>query len=89
MPNSQIRKVIADRLTFSKQSIPHYYVTVQVQVDSLMKMRAKFNKVSSVKLSVNDIVMKEGRYLDYPAFYVNPNSGNLEWYLDKDATNWL
>ena len=58
MPNSQIRKVIADRLTFSKQSIPHYYVTVQVQVDSLMKMRAKFNKVSSVKLSVNDFVMK-------------------------------
>ena len=38
---------------------------------------------------INDIVMKEGRYLDYPAFYVNPNSGNLEWYLDKDATNWL
>lgn len=38
---------------------------------------------------INDIVMKEGRYLDYPAFYVNPNSGNLEWFLDKDATNWL
>lgn len=45
-------------MTFSKQSIPHYYVTVQVQVDNLMKMRAKFNKVSSVKLSVNDFVMK-------------------------------
>lgn len=58
LPNSQIRKVIAERLTFSKQSIPHYYVTVQVQVDSLMKMRAKFNKVSTVKLSVNDFVMK-------------------------------
>jgi pyruvate dehydrogenase E2 component (dihydrolipoamide acetyltransferase) len=27
--NSQIRKVIADRLTYSKQSIPHYYVTIQ------------------------------------------------------------
>ncbi|MEN8203602.1 MAG: 6-phosphogluconolactonase [Bacteroidota bacterium] len=38
---------------------------------------------------INDIVMKEGRYLDYPAFYVNPSSGNLEWFLDKDATNWL
>jgi 6-phosphogluconolactonase len=38
---------------------------------------------------INDIVMKEGRYLDYPAFYVNPGSGNLEWFLDKDATNWL
>lgn len=39
--------------------------------------------------AINDIVMKEGRYLDYPAFYVNPNSGNLEWFLDKEATNWL
>jgi pyruvate dehydrogenase E2 component (dihydrolipoamide acetyltransferase) len=58
LPNSTIRKVIADRLTYSKQSIPHYYVTVQVQVDNLMKMRAKFNKVSEVKLSVNDFVMK-------------------------------
>jgi hypothetical protein len=33
--------------------------------------------------------MKEGDYMDYPAFYVNPASGNLEWFLDKDATNWL
>ncbi len=38
---------------------------------------------------VNEIVMKEGSYLDYPAFYVDPASGNLEWYMDKDATNWL
>jgi pyruvate dehydrogenase E2 component (dihydrolipoamide acetyltransferase) len=58
LPNSQIRKVIADRLTYSKQNIPHYYVTIQVSVDNLMKMRAKLNKVSSVKLSVNDFVMK-------------------------------
>ena len=50
--------MVADRLTFSKQSIPHYYVTVKVEVDNLMKMRAKFNKVSAVKLSVNDFVMK-------------------------------
>ena len=58
LETSQIRKVIADRLTYSKQSIPHYYVSTQVQVDSLMAMRAKLNKVSSVKLSVNDFVMK-------------------------------
>ena len=38
---------------------------------------------------VNEIVMKEGAYLDYPAFYVAPNSGNLEWYLDMDATSWM
>lgn len=58
LENSQIRKVIAERLTFSKQNIPHYYVTVQVSVDNLMKVRAKLNGVSEVKLSVNDFVMK-------------------------------
>lgn len=52
--------------------------------------RVSFVVAGSRKSSViNDIVMKEGRYLDYPAFYVNPGSGNLEWFLDKDATNWL
>jgi 6-phosphogluconolactonase len=38
---------------------------------------------------VNSIVMKEGDYLDYPAFYINPNSGFLEWFMDQDATSWL
>lgn len=38
---------------------------------------------------INEIVMKEGNYLDYPAFYVAPHSGNLEWYMDQEATSWL
>ena len=38
---------------------------------------------------VNEIVMKEGVYLDYPAFYVAPQSGILEWYLDMEATSWM
>ena len=58
LENSQIRKVIAERLTYSKTSIPHYYVTTQVQVDNLMKLRAKLNKHSETKLSVNDFVIK-------------------------------
>lgn len=56
--NSGIRKVIAERLTYSKQNIPHYYVTVAVEVDNLMKIRAKLNKFSETKLSVNDFVIK-------------------------------
>ena len=50
--------MIADRLTFSKQNIPHYYVTIQVAVDNLIKLRAKLNAVSGSKISVNDFVMK-------------------------------
>lgn len=38
---------------------------------------------------VNEIVMKEGDYLSYPAFYVAPHSGYIEWYLDMEATSWM
>jgi pyruvate dehydrogenase E2 component (dihydrolipoamide acetyltransferase) len=58
MENSTIRKVIAERLTFSKQNIPHYYVTISVSVDELLKIRARLNKVASSKISVNDMVIK-------------------------------
>lgn len=50
--------MIAERLTFSKQNIPHYYVTVQVQVDNLIKLRSKLNNVAKSKISVNDMVIK-------------------------------
>ena len=55
---SNIRKVIADRLCYSKQNIPHYYVTVSVNVDNLIKLRAKLNSVAKSKISVNDMVIK-------------------------------
>ena len=57
LENSQIRKVIAERLTHSKQNIPHYYVTVQVQVDNLLALRTKLNKHSTSEISVNDMVV--------------------------------
>jgi pyruvate dehydrogenase E2 component (dihydrolipoamide acetyltransferase) len=56
--NTNIRKVIAERLSFSKQNIPHYYVTVSVNVDNLLKLRGKLNNVSKTKISVNDMVIK-------------------------------
>jgi pyruvate dehydrogenase E2 component (dihydrolipoamide acetyltransferase) len=55
---SQIRKIIAERLSFSKQNIPHYYVTISVSVDKLLALRARLNNVATSKISVNDLVMK-------------------------------
>jgi pyruvate dehydrogenase E2 component (dihydrolipoamide acetyltransferase) len=55
---SQIRKIIAERLSFSKQNIPHYYVTISVSVDKLLVLRARLNNVATSKISVNDLVMK-------------------------------
>jgi pyruvate dehydrogenase E2 component (dihydrolipoamide acetyltransferase) len=61
IPNSQIRKIIADRLLESKQTIPHYYLTVECEIDSLMKLRQKLNELGEkkgYKLSVNDFIIK-------------------------------
>lgn len=61
IPVSNIRGVIAKRLLESKQQIPHYYVTVECQVDKLLKLREKVNKKyekKGVKVSVNDFIIK-------------------------------
>jgi 6-phosphogluconolactonase len=38
---------------------------------------------------IREIFFKEGCHMEYPAFYVNPASGNLEWYLDQNAASLL
>ncbi|MEO9132676.1 MAG: pyruvate dehydrogenase complex dihydrolipoamide acetyltransferase [Sphingomonas sp.] len=58
---SNIRKVIARRLTESKQTVPHIYLTVDIRLDKLLKLRADFNAALAprgVKLSVNDLLIK-------------------------------
>jgi pyruvate dehydrogenase E2 component (dihydrolipoamide acetyltransferase) len=55
---TNMRKVIAERLLFSKTNIPHFYVNVECNVDKLLEIRAELNKFSPVKISVNDIVIK-------------------------------
>src|SRR5947209_5883898 len=58
---SNVRKTIARRLTESKQQIPHIYLTVDIQLDALLKLRGELNKgleSRGVKLSVNDLMIK-------------------------------
>ena len=58
---SSMRKVIAKRLQQSKQEIPHYYLTVECNMDSIMKLRQEINKTyekEGIKLSVNDFIIK-------------------------------
>jgi pyruvate dehydrogenase E2 component (dihydrolipoamide acetyltransferase) len=58
---SNIRKTIARRLTESKQQVPHIYLTVDIQLDSLLKLRGELNaglESRGVKLSVNDLLIK-------------------------------
>jgi len=61
MEASNVRKVIAKRLQQSKQTVPHYYLTVECNMDSISKLRQDINKSfekEGVKLSVNDFIIK-------------------------------
>ncbi|XP_061365147.1 dihydrolipoyllysine-residue acetyltransferase component 2 of pyruvate dehydrogenase complex, mitochondrial-like [Gastrolobium bilobum] len=62
IPLSQIRKVTASRLLLSKQTIPHYYLTVDACVDKIMSLRAQLNSLQEAsggaRISVNDLVIK-------------------------------
>jgi len=63
-PHSSMRKIIARRLTEAKQTVPHFYVSVDIEIDALLKLRAELNATSpkdgpgAFKLSVNDLVIK-------------------------------
>lgn len=61
IPVSNVRGVIAKRLLESKNQIPHYYLTVDCNVDRILELRARWNKSlekSGSKLSVNDFIIK-------------------------------
>ncbi|HTR84124.1 MAG TPA: pyruvate dehydrogenase complex dihydrolipoamide acetyltransferase [Reyranella sp.] len=69
---SNMRKTIARRLTESKQTVPHIYLTVDIQLDALLKLRGELNKgleSRGVKLSVNDMLVKAlaGALMEVPS----------------------
>jgi pyruvate dehydrogenase E2 component (dihydrolipoamide acetyltransferase) len=61
IPHTAIRKVIARRMLESKQTVPHFYLTVEFEIDALLAARAAINEVARKKdarVSVNDMVIK-------------------------------
>lgn len=58
IPNSQIRNIIAKRLGESKFSAPHFYLTMEINMDNAISARTQLNEVSPVKVSFNDLVVK-------------------------------
>ena len=56
---STMRRVIADRMTESKTTVPHFYLTVDCEVDELLKVRREINdRIEGARVSVNDIVIR-------------------------------
>jgi pyruvate dehydrogenase E2 component (dihydrolipoamide acetyltransferase) len=73
VPNSNMRKVIAKRLLESKQTIPHFYLSIECNLDKLLQFREELNQATDVKapkykLSVNDFIIKAvaGALADVP-----------------------
>lgn len=58
IPNSQMRKTIARRLGESKYQAPHFYLTMEINMDNAMQSRKALNELSPVKISFNDLVIK-------------------------------
>ena len=63
VPHTTMRKVIARRLTEAKQTVPHFYLTIDCEIDALLKLRADLNAKSpegegGYKLSVNDFIIR-------------------------------
>ncbi len=57
-PVSQMRKVIAKRLSESLFTAPHFFLTMRIDMDAAIAARAKMNEVAAVKISFNDLVLK-------------------------------
>ncbi|MDQ6761389.1 MAG: 2-oxo acid dehydrogenase subunit E2, partial [Bacteroidota bacterium] len=58
IPNTQMRKTIARRLAESMYQAPHFYLTMEINMDNALTSRAAINEVSPVKISFNDMVIK-------------------------------
>ena len=56
--NNKMRKVIASRLTQSKREVPHFYTSVEVELDNVMKLRKQLVNDHDVKVSVNDLIIR-------------------------------
>jgi pyruvate dehydrogenase E2 component (dihydrolipoamide acetyltransferase) len=82
VPVSQMRKTIAKRLGESKFSAPHFYITMDIEMDRCMDAREAINKIAGVKISFNDIVIKAAA----AALRENPKV-NSSWLGDRIRYN--
>ena len=84
VPLNRMRKTIARRMTESKATAPHFYITVEINMDDAMKMREQLNGLApeTERISVNDlIVAAAARTLArFPALNASYREGNLEMH---------
>lgn len=81
-PHSQMRKTIAKRLSESKFSAPHYYLTVEFDMSNAIIIREQYNSIPETKISYNDIIIKACSL----ALVANPKL-NSQWFDDRIRYN--
>jgi len=90
IPNNNIRKVVAKRLLESKQSVPHFYLTVECNLDNLLVARKDLNDKANgaFKLSVNDFIIKASAMAlkTYPAANVSWTEDAILQYAKADVS---
>lgn len=90
IPNNNIKKVTAQRLTESKQTIPHFYLTVECNLDALLAARKDLNEKANgeYKLSVNDFIIKANAMAlkAYPAANVSWTDEATLQYKNADIS---
>lgn len=79
---SQMRKTVARRLGESKFSAPHFYLTMEIDMDKVMTARKSMNDISPVKISFNDIIIKAAA-----AALRQHSNVNAAWLNDKIRIN--
>jgi pyruvate dehydrogenase E2 component (dihydrolipoamide acetyltransferase) len=56
--NNKMRRIIASRLTESKSTVPHFYTSMEVELDGVMKLHKNLAKHHDIKISVNDLIIR-------------------------------
>ena len=74
IPHTGMRKAIARRLTESKSTVPHFYLTTECKVDALLALREQINGYSPIRVSVNDLVVKAAAMA-----FVDVPDANVTW----------
>jgi pyruvate dehydrogenase E2 component (dihydrolipoamide acetyltransferase) len=94
VPNSSMRKTIARRLAEAKQTIPHFYVSMDIEIDALLKLREDLNPKSpkegpgAFRLSVNDLLIKAAAVTlrRIPRVNASYTEDNIVLYEDVDIS---
>jgi len=87
-PHSGMRKAIARRLTESKTTVPHFYLSAPVVANDMLNFRTKYNEWANKKVSVTDLILKSvaAAFTDVPAANVIWTEASLRQFSDVDIS---